>query len=1171
MQQLFGALLRMGHIVENTPGNVASTLRGSSRQALFADLTDESSRPEQAEPAYVSIPTESSPWVMADGPTTWDEPWTAQTQSWEHAHLANMNLTNARTDNHRRDGDAYSTTSTETDSDEYEEMHLPDEISDLPASQQGEAIYWAYHQAKKRWRRFSNKPTRKVRRFTRRKGGKGKGGSRSKGYLATEEAQTYFKNKGKGMRKSSGKGFGKRKGKRTNPKGPDGKTMTCSICSSENHFRAECPQSGGSSSSTFTSFASTELGRERYTNGPLADLEEIDETPYLGARCFMVRTDEAPEQENEPNLGSAEPAVPTPTGDPWHGSQQGREDPWQFGYAPPPIVEPDTTDRWAAYDWGLPQNTPYPSQGTMLNPASASGMMGQAAAAELAAAATQNAVPNSDDNVSWHSAQSPDDYWGTYTGTGMVYPPQAEAPPGGNSNIFSGMNTAGLPNWGAPSGPQEERGQRNAMRLNLARLMEGVRRPPQAQQDTGGNQGLFPQGAFGLQPGTQWWNQSAALAPQPHQPFPVVSGQPTPQMSAADMMMYYQQNRPRQVMPPPAHRVAGSGPSSVPEPPQTYWPPAEERTALWNTPSAAGQPADGNPTSRPILGNNEVHFGEHPRAVLEHELRYAVSRIRWLELQNRREQAAVTGLREHLDREVARTDNGRTLLRETQITIREAQDRAEQAELEVRQLEQEAQDSENTERRLRTEISEAHRRVMQLRMATATRQQMGADLADADANQRVYDQLRRVADQALEDAEQAQHGRREAVYDPLLPRTGEQPGSSSTDRGNARMANASPTLRRASERAQRQLLFESGLPEQVRNQLREARAANAMNPFGRRHTASDLVDPRRLAPRQIQPHNTHYAGGEYTCSICLSDLLEGDPTVRLNCHHLFHLDCWEESVRRGNTVCPNCRGPGVTLRSFNFLGPRNVDPPPLGEPEQDDISDTPPAVEEDRDDSPTLTVYAQRREDLDDWARQSSLSWSGAQTERSVEPTGVSTATYLNRTELADGRLAVLIDPGSWGNLAGQEWVRQAAKLGTKHGLSSTQNKRAKPLNVSGVGTGEQQCTYDCNVPIALQTTDRRKILGNFNTPTLEGSNLPALLGLKSLKEKRAIIDFRDSTITFCGPDDTPLQYPTGSDTLQLHHAPSGHLMLPCGEFAAEASALPEEGMALMAETATAQ
>ena len=129
------------------------------------------------------------------------------------------------------------------------------EVNHLPVEQRGEALCWNHVDSKKKWRRFASKPTREVRRFAKEKGGQGKGGKRAIAFLATPEVQSYFKGKGKRKGRSSGKGFG---GGRTNPTGPDGLTMKCSICNSEEHFRARCPQAPSPPGQrSFNAYAST--------------------------------------------------------------------------------------------------------------------------------------------------------------------------------------------------------------------------------------------------------------------------------------------------------------------------------------------------------------------------------------------------------------------------------------------------------------------------------------------------------------------------------------------------------------------------------------------------------------------------------------------------------------------------------------------------------------------------------------------------------------------------------------------------------------------------------------------------------------------------------------------------------------------------------------------------
>ena len=165
----------------------------------------------------------------------------------------------------------------------------------------------------------------------------------------------------------------------------------------------------------------------------------------------------------------------------------------------------------------------------------------------------------------------------------------------------------------------------------------------------------------------------------------------------------------------------------------------------------------------------------------------------------------------------------------------------------------------------------------------------------------------------------------------------------------------------------------------------------------------------------------------------------------------------------------------------------------------------------------------------------------------------------------------MLIDPGSWGNLAGSPWVQRTATLAQRFGLKATQTRRSRPLCVTGVGSGSQQCRFDCQIPIALRSIDGKQITGTFTTPTLnDGTSLPALLGLKTLMEQRAVIDFRTLHITFCGPEDLPLRYPTGSDTFQLRQASSGHLMLPCCDYPSKQTQNIEDGLVLVTEPAPA-
>ena len=145
--------------------------------------------------------------------------------------------------------------------------------------------------------------------------------------------------------------------------------------------------------------------------------------------------------------------------------------------------------------------------------------------------------------------------------------------------------------------------------------------------------------------------------------------------------------------------------------------------------------------------------------------------------------------------------------------------------------------------------------------------------------------------------------------------------------------------------------------------------------------------------------------------------------------------------------------------------------------------------------------------------------------------------TYRANTRLADGRPALLVDPGSVGNLCGDSWAKSVAIAAHRAGHKPSFTKRERLLNVKGVGKGAQQCKYDCTLPIALRSAAGDSVtLGSLITPTISGSEIPGLLGLASIRKNRGILDCNTTQLHFCGPGDYDLQkvLPPGSDSFAL-------------------------------------
>ena len=143
--------------------------------------------------------------------------------------------------------------------------------------------------------------------------------------------------------------------------------------------------------------------------------------------------------------------------------------------------------------------------------------------------------------------------------------------------------------------------------------------------------------------------------------------------------------------------------------------------------------------------------------------------------------------------------------------------------------------------------------------------------------------------------------------------------------------------------------------------------------------------------------------------------------------------------------------------------------------------------------------------------------------------------------------VSILIDTGSPKNCAGDEWAKHAETQALQAGQKCRFIKRAKPLEVEGVGHGGHTCIHDIKIRGAIPLTDGDTAVmkWNFIAPVIPNSPIPALLGLSALKELRTLIDCRTMELHFLGPDDRPLQLPTGTQSVQTEISATGHMLMP--------------------------
>ena len=270
--------------------------------------------------------------------------------------------------------------------------------------------------------------------------------------------------------------------------------------------------------------------------------------------------------------------------------------------------------------------------------------------------------------------------------------------------------------------------------------------------------------------------------------------------------------------------------------------------------------------------------------------------------------------------------------------------------------------------------------------------------------------------------------------------------------------------------------------------------------------------------------------------------------------------------------CPNCRGAGSIIAVWNYIDEtritqqiggytaenlltRNAQTHDIGTPHSRSVisassgSQTPQPY--------TNGVIEEVFRDLN--PINNPLPPRPAQATPQGEPTAygpghlfVTNKAYHIQTQLPDGRKSLLIDPGSVGNLCGDQWAKSMAQEAARNNRVPKYTKRQRALKVGGVGNGTQTCGYDCNLPVAFRHADKDETMeGHINIPTVHNSELPGLLGLTALRKNGAILDLRTLKVYFTGPGDYDLMtaLPPGTESFQAEIAPSGHMVLPCCEF----------------------
>ena len=323
------------------------------------------------------------------------------------------------------------------------------------------------------------------------------------------------------------------------------------------------------------------------------------------------------------------------------------------------------------------------------------------------------------------------------------------------------------------------------------------------------------------------------------------------------------------------------------------------------------------------------------------------------------------------------------------------------------------------------------------------------------------------------------------------------------------------------------------LQQRRRTQLLEQRALR------QRRTGERLA--RNAAP--IQEPAAAAADDSVYCAICHEAVIEGEVRATLVCNHYFHAACcdgWVAAQIEANDEdsdgpvrpprCPICRSDLVIAERRAYMPQFNVGTPHGSEHE-----------------------------------------FGSAHSQASHFPWWPEFAgSYHVATQLPDGRLSLIVDPGAWTNLLGSNLARRISVKAIAAGYKPAQERMSEPLSVRGVGKGSQHCPWKIISPIATPTVDGPSVLSRVTSPVVEGdgADLPGLLGLRTIESHRGILDTSRRELIFPGPGEVKIILPPGSVRHPLEKAPSGHLVLVVDDYdnlKAKKGGLPEHPVELMA------
>ena len=136
----------------------------------------------------------------------------------------------------------------------------------------------------------------------------------------------------------------------------------------------------------------------------------------------------------------------------------------------------------------------------------------------------------------------------------------------------------------------------------------------------------------------------------------------------------------------------------------------------------------------------------------------------------------------------------------------------------------------------------------------------------------------------------------------------------------------------------------------------------------------------------------------------------------------------------------------------------------------------------------------------------------------------------------------------------GEEFYKDKLQACREHGVEEPKSRPRKvPLRVGGIGAGSLQADHDAKFSIGInQRVDEYHECPKFAEsapPVLPQSDVPGIIGQRSLRENRVILDCYNLRMYTIGPGEAVIELPPGSEVYDLQESREGHFMFPCDQY----------------------